>query len=197
MQTKPKFTGTAGGERCCGAIVGKPTKPHRACYGARSRPRLAWELLGGPGGLAEPLAAPRAPALVATHSSPRRSRPRTPRTGLCSPAGALPLVLTAAALAAHDRRRLHVQVRCWPSQPLPVPLSAPGWVQLVTAPLSVQTGYCRGPGACGDRRRSSHPPLTGAVVCSLQNSPWCRRACHLCVLQYSWLVSCMPSRSVR
>ena len=55
MQTKPKFTGTAGGERCCGAIVGKPTKPHRACYGARSRPLLPWELLGGSGDLAAPL----------------------------------------------------------------------------------------------------------------------------------------------
>ena len=100
MQTKPKFTGTAGGERCCGAIVGKPTKPHRACYGARSRPRLAWELLGGPGGLAEPLAAPPAPALASTLSSTRRSRLRTPRTVLSRPAGALALVLTAAALAA-------------------------------------------------------------------------------------------------
>ena len=69
-------------------------------HGARLRPLLAWELLGGSGGLAEPLAAPRAPALASTLSSTRRSRLRTPRTVLSRPAGALALVLTAAALAA-------------------------------------------------------------------------------------------------
>ena len=36
--------------------MGKPSKPHRAWHGARSRPRLAWELLGGPARLGSTLA---------------------------------------------------------------------------------------------------------------------------------------------
>ena len=40
------------------------SKPLRAWHGARLRPRLAWELLGGSEGLAEPLAAPCEPALA-------------------------------------------------------------------------------------------------------------------------------------
>ena len=51
-------------------------------------------------------------------------------TGLCSPAGALALVLTAAAL---DRPRPPPPLQC--AGPVLVPLSAPGWVQLVTASI--------------------------------------------------------------
>ena len=88
LQTRPKFTSTAGGESCCGAVGGYvgegPSKPLRAWHGARLRPLLAWELLGGPARLGSTLAVPLAPALAATHSSPRRSRPLTaPRGAQC------------------------------------------------------------------------------------------------------------------
>ena len=47
-------------ESCCGAVGGYAgegrSKPHRAWHGARLRPLLAWELLGGPARLGSTLA---------------------------------------------------------------------------------------------------------------------------------------------
>ena len=118
MQTRPKFTGTAGGESCCGAVggyVGKPTEPLRASHGARSRPLLPWELLGGPGMLGSTL------ALSSSCSNSLLTAPieaaYTAERAVQSHRGP-----GAGADRRRPRRPLlppHMQVRWWPSQSPP------------------------------------------------------------------------------